>query len=121
MPSVPIRDTVATPRAVRDFLGSRHESVAREMAKEARKKGRKNWDEATALAALGLALRELDAEETVNGADVFVAPGNPLASLLQSYLAERAATRGSVRALAGGGKEIVMEEDDGDDTDVAGW
>jgi hypothetical protein len=109
MGSVPLRETVATARAVQAWIGARHESVAREIAQEARRRRQPGWDEAAALAALGLALRDLDAAAEEDG-DLFPAPGNPLASLLQSHLTEQAASQGMVTPLASGGNEIAMEE-----------
>ncbi len=123
MSGIPLRETIATPRSLAQLLGPRHESVARAIANApvtGKRSKKKQWDEAAAMAALGLAMRELDAAAQLDGQDVFVAPGNPLASLLQSYLSEQAAATGKVRPLAGGGHEIKFEEGLGGG-DAAGW
>jgi len=123
VPKSRLRETVATPRAIAAFLNpARHESVATGLTRESRRRKKGGWRrESVAMMQLGLAMRELSDAAAEDGDDVMVAPGNQLASLLQSYIAEKAASSGDVRNLATGGKEIAFEEGDGDDPDITGW
>lgn len=66
------------------------------------------------LGQLSHALTVLEAEERRSG--VLVAPRDPVASLLQTYLAREAARKGNLEPLSSGGLEAKF-----DSHDIAGW
>lgn len=103
---VPIVTFREIRRALRPESTKSVESVTRTTGRVADGPG----DAAAMQAAFGHALRVLEAQEKVPG--VLVSPDHRVASLLQTFLAQRAQEKGVFEDLSTGGKEAKFDEDD---------
>jgi hypothetical protein len=113
-----IRKTIVTYRQIDEAFNKRnHEAVASKAQEEANKVADDPLEAASFLAGLGGALDTLEAEEKVPG--VLVSPDHPTASLLQTFLAQRANDEGGKLEPLGRGDEFL--EAKFDDKDIKGW
>ena len=92
------------------------EAVMTTAHQEAEAKSKDPVEAATRMAALGNALKVLEAADVKAKSKVLVSPDNEVASLLQTFLAQKSAEEGKVTPLNPDVKEAKF-----DDQDILGW
>lgn len=95
---------------------NKNEAVMTRAQNEAESKSKDPVEAATRMAALGNALKVLEAADAEANSKVLVSPDNAVASLLQTFLAAKAAEEGSIKPLNADANEAKF-----DDKDILGW
>jgi hypothetical protein len=101
---------IATPRELDRALGQNTEAVERALDAALADDEEAEWKRAAWLARLNASRELLLKEADEQGDDVFVAPSDPLASLLQSYTIEYGEATGRASPLPTGGLEVKFED-----------
>lgn len=107
---------LVTYRQINKAFNKNHEAVMSKAHAEAEARTADPVEAATKLAALGNALKVLEAADAQVKSKVLVSPDHRVASLLQTYLAMKAGEEGKVKPLHAGANEAKF-----DDQDVLGW
>lgn len=107
---------IVTFRRINQAFNKNHEAVMSKANDEAEARSTDPLEAATKMAALGNALKVLEAADAEANSEVLVSPDHRVASLLQTFLASRAKEEGKVGAMPTGGNEAKF-----DDKDVLGW
>ncbi len=100
------KDTIITYREISKIINNNESATLGELEKSVEDP----TESARMLAGLGAALKKL--EDADKNPGVLVSPDHKVASLLQTYLAERAAEKGELEELPMGGKEAKFDSDD---------
>ncbi|HEV7891672.1 MAG TPA: hypothetical protein VGP08_13610 [Pyrinomonadaceae bacterium] len=106
---------IVTFRQINHAFNS-NEAVMNQAHSEAEAKTADPIEAASKLAALGNALKVLEAEDAEANSRVLVSPDHRVAALLQTFLASRSKEEGKVEPLHDGANEAKF-----DDKDVLGW
>jgi len=106
---------IVTFRQINHAFNS-NEAVMNQAHAEAEAKTADPIEAASKLAALGNALKVLEAEDAEANSRVLVSPDHRVAALLQTFLASRSKEEGKVEPLHHGANEAKF-----DDKDVLGW
>jgi len=101
-----IKDTIITYREASRIINNRESATIEELEKSIKDP----IESAQMLAGLGGALKRLEEEDKNPG--VLIAPDHKVASLLQSFLAERAKEKANFEELPMGGKEVKFDSND---------
>jgi hypothetical protein len=107
---------IVTFREINNAFNTNHEAVMSTAHDEAQARSDDPVEAATRLAALGNALKVLEAEDAQANSKVLVSPDHDVASLLQTFLAMRASEENKVQPMASGNIEAKF-----DDQDILGW
>src|ERR1051326_803205 len=100
------KDTIITYREVSRIFNNHESTTISELEKSTEDPA----ESARMLAGLGAALKKLEAADQNPG--VLVSPDHKVASLLQTFLAERANEKGELEELPMGGKEAKFDTND---------
>jgi hypothetical protein len=114
-----MKDTnpLVTFRQINKAFNKNHEAVMSKASDEAEARTKNPVEAASRLAALGNALKVLEAADAEAKSKVLVSPDHHVASLLQTFLASKVKEEGKdVKPLPAGGNEAKF-----DDQDVLGW
>ena len=95
---------------------NKNEAVMTQAHNEAEASSKNSVEAATRIAALGNALKVLEAADAEANSKVLVSPDHGVASLLQTFLAKKAAEEGSLKPLNADANEAKF-----DDQDILGW
>lgn len=107
---------IVTFRQIDRAFNTNHEAVMDRAHNEAEARTDDPVEAATRIAALGNALKILEAADAEAQSKVLVSPDHLVASLLQTYLAMKASEEGKVEPLHAGANEAKF-----DDKDILGW
>ncbi|MDT7603384.1 MAG: hypothetical protein QOF61_1381 [Acidobacteriota bacterium] len=107
---------LVTFRQINKAFNKNHEAVMSRAQTEAEAKTKNPVEAASRLAALGNALKVLEAADAQAKSKVLVSPDHHVASLLQTFLAMKASEEGKIKAMPAGVQEARF-----DDQDVLGW
>jgi len=107
---------IVTFNQINKAFNKNHEAVMTGVQREAEAKTDDPIEAATKLAALGNALKILEAADAEAQSKVLVATDHRVASLLQTYLAMKSGEEGKIEPLGDGANEAKF-----DDRDVLGW
>jgi hypothetical protein len=107
---------IVTFRQINKAFNKNHEAVMDKTHNEAAARTKDPVDAATKMAALGNALKILEAADAKAKSKVLVSPDHEVASLLQTFLAMKASEEGKVKPLNAGANEAKF-----DDQDILGW
>ena len=99
-----------------DKAFNNNEAVMEKAHNEAEASSSDPVEAATRIAALGNALKVLEAADAEANSKVLVSPDHNVASLLQTFLAKKASEEGKIEPLNGDANEAKF-----DDKDILGW
>lgn len=110
------KSPIVTFSEINKAFNKNHEAVMSRAHKEAEKRTDDPVEAASRMAALGNALKVLEAADAQAQSKVLVSPDDRVASLLQTFLAAKAANKAQLQAMPSGLHRARF-----DDKDILGW